>query len=299
MELKIKVIGNLREDLSDFFKKSAETLTEPTEISIVLTNDLKNVVGEKRFILVEGNKAKFIENGRTLLNLDVGTEVGKEILWVFVILRSLGRRFDESFIERRFARKLVSGLLQSLVVMMEVEDEEGKSHSQRVTDLAMELGKELGYDENELEILREGAMLHDVGKIGIEQLMLYTPTRLRILEDMPQDHTIVGTIFLGSLRLMDDLIPMVRSHHERWDGTGYPDGLKGEEIPEMARVIAICDWFDNAVNFVSSEFSGEIFSVDEALNYIDKERGRSFDPRIASVFTFMMRKRMNDGVSRE
>ena len=141
-------------------------------------------------------------------------------------------------------------------------------------------------------------MLHDVGKIGIEQLMLYTPTRLRILEDMPQDHTIVGTIFLGSLRLMDDLIPMVRSHHERWDGTGYPDGLKGEEIPEMARVIAICDWFDNAVNFVSSEFSGEIFSVDEALNYIDKERGKSFDPRIASAFTSMMRRKMNDGVSR-
>ena len=291
MKLNLRIVGNPRNDVVELIKYKSEELLEPGEISLILTDNLESVAGEKRFVLIEGERAKFIDAGKTLLDVDIRDNVGKEILWDFIVLRFFGKESGEFFIERRFARKLVSSLLQSMVVMMEVEDENGKSHSQRVTDLSIELGKELGYDDEKLELLREGAMLHDVGKIGIEQLMLYTPTRMRIFENMPQDHTIVGTIFLASLRLMDDIIPIVRSHHEKWDGTGYPDGLRGEEIPEMARIVAVCDWFDNAVNFVSSELASDTLSVEEALKFIENERGKSFDPRIAGVFCWMIRQK--------
>lgn len=183
-----------------------------------------------------------------------------------------------------WVRRMVSGLLQAMVVLMEIEDENGWSHSQRVARLAERVGKKLGLSEERLSLLKEYAMLHDVGKIGIEQLMLYTPTRIRIFEQYPQDHTIMGSVFLASLEVLWDAVPIVRHHHENWDGTGYPDGLKGEEIPLEARIIAVCDYYDVLTNFVSSEWEGRAKTHDEAVEIIKKESGKKFDPSVVDAF---------------
>jgi len=199
-----------------------------------------------------------------------------------------------AFTSYRFARKLVSGILQAMVVLMEVEDKQGFSHSQRVTRLCVEMGKELDLNEKEQELLKESAMLHDVGKIGIEQLMMYTPTRIRIFENMPQDHTVMGAIYLSSIEYLWDVVPAVRSHHERWDGKGYPDGLKGEEIPLFARIIAICDYFDELTHFVTSEWGTGPKTKQEALEMIKVQSGKMFDPKLVEVFLRMMEKKGSD-----
>ncbi|MCD6552231.1 HD-GYP domain-containing protein [Thermotoga sp.] len=190
----------------------------------------------------------------------------------------------EKMLAGSWVRRMVSGLLQAMIAFMEIEDERGWSHSQRVAKLAERVGKELGFSEERLSLLKEYAMLHDVGKIGIEQLMLYTPTRLRIFEQYPQDHTIMGSIFLASLEVLWDAVPIVRHHHENWDGTGYPDGLKGEQIPLEARIIAVCDHYDVLTNFVSSEWEGRTKTHEEALEIIKEEAGKKFDPKIVEAF---------------
>lgn len=190
----------------------------------------------------------------------------------------------EKLLSGSWVRRMVSGLLQAMIVLMEIEDENGWSHSQRVARLAERVGKKLSLSEEKLSLLREYAMLHDVGKIGIEQLMLYTPTRIRIFEQYPQDHTIMGSVFLASLGVLWDAVPIVRHHHENWDGTGYPDGLKGEEIPLEARIISVCDYYDTLTNFVSSEWEGRTKTHEEALEIVKKESGRKFDPKVVEAF---------------
>ncbi|MCD6450244.1 MAG: HD domain-containing protein [Thermotogaceae bacterium] len=206
-------------------------------------------------------------------------------LWGFVKGLADGRA---SIVSRSWARKIVSGILQGMITLMEVEDKEGYSHSQRVAQLCIKFGRYLGLPEDEIEKLREHAMLHDVGKIGIEQLMLYSPTRIRTFENFPRDHTILGSVYLSTIELLWDVIPTVRHHHERWDGRGFPDGLKGEEIPFFARLVAICNYYDNLTNFVTSEWEGGPKSKEETLSIIEENAGKMFDPRYARKFVEFM-----------
>lgn len=203
----------------------------------------------------------------------------------------IGKRFRETFIHVERFKKLVGNLLKSLIVMMEVEDENGLSHSQRVTDLTAEFAGFLGLSSEIIEFLKDAVMLHDVGRVGLEQLLLYTPTRLRVLESKESDHTVVGSLLLATLEYFDEYIPIARSHHERWDGRGYPDGLKGERIPFLARIVAIVDWYDWAVNTVSSEFEGGPLDTEAALKKIDSMAGRNFDPELAKAFIKFMKQR--------
>lgn len=175
-------------------------------------------------------------------------------------------------------------MLEPLVVLMEVEDTRGYSHSQRVARRFLSFSKVLGLPETEENLFLRYGMLHDVGRIGLEQLMLYSPTRLRIFEDTGQDHTVAGSIFISTLEVLNDFLPFVRHHHERYDGKGFPDRLQGEQIPYWVRVLSIVNWYDNALNTVDSEFSTGVMSPTEALRVIREDRGRFFDPKIASEF---------------
>jgi HD-GYP domain-containing protein (c-di-GMP phosphodiesterase class II) len=268
-------------------------VSDPKEADILLCSADSPVPenGKFRAIFHKEGRVEVYRKDKKVAEFSIDEESPHSI-WAFLKILIDG---DKSLVKRNWARKIVSGIIQGMIALMEVEDEEGYSHSQRVAQLAVKFGKYLGLPEDSLEKLREHAMLHDVGKIGIEQLMLYSPTRIRIFENLPKDHTVLGSIYLSTIELLWDVIPTVRHHHERWDGEGYPDGLKGEEIPLFARIVAICNIYDNLTHFVSSEWESSVKTPEEALEIIESESGKSFDPKLVKRFVEMMRKEIKGG----
>lgn len=185
--------------------------------------------------------------------------------------------------------ELLRSLFVNIIVLTEVEDKNGFSHSQRVAKLAEEFARYLGWEESKVEELRNHAFLHDVGKIAIEQLMLYSPTRIRTFETHYEDHPTMGTIYLTIHESLWKYIPTVRHHHERWDGKGFPDKLKGEEIPYFARIIAILNYYDEVTNFVSADWDSEIKTPQQAVREIKNLAGTFFDPKLVEQFVRFMK----------
>ena len=288
--MKFMVLGNIPKDFVEFMEKMEEPDSrvenlEEADVLLCTPDNLKMKKGLVRMIF-ENEKVKIDRNGVALAEVYLHKNYLTS-LWAFVKTLVDGKT---SVVSRVWAKKIVSGILQGMITLMEVEDKDGYSHSQRVAQLAMKFGKYLGFSDDDLERLKEHAMLHDVGKIGIEQLMLYSPTRIRIFENLSQDHTILGSIYLSTIELLWDVIPTVRYHHERWDGRGYPDGLKGEEIPYFARIVAVCNLYDNLTHFISSEWESNIKTPEEALEIIENEAGKALDPKLAKAFVEMMRE---------
>lgn len=284
--MKCKVLKK-RDKLVEHFEKLCST-EDPGSKTLFITNVFQKDLSPQ--LVVAQDKIELYDSNKLVAQFANDPSV-YDSLWVFV--KSYVDREDSkaAFTSYRFVRRIVSGILQAMVVLMEVEDKQGFSHSQRVTHLCVEMGKELGLSEEELALLKECSMLHDVGKIGIEQLMMYTPTRIRIFENLPQDHSVMGAVYLSSIEYLWDVVPAVRSHHERWDGKGYPDGLKGEEIPLFARIISICDYFDELTHFVTSEWGTGPKTEQEALEMVQNQSGKMFDPKLVEVFVKMMQKK--------
>ncbi len=291
------VSGNVPRDFLEFMVRmeGESSRTESLEdADVVLSGDADfkpppNTVE----VLFEESKASILKNAVKIAEVALHRNYFTP-LWAFIKASVEGKT---SLVSRSWARKVVSGILQGMITLMEVEDEEGYSHSQRVASLAVRFGSYLGLEEEDLERLKEHAMLHDVGKIGIEQLMLYSPTRIRLFENLPQDHTVLGSIYLSTIEFLWDVIPTVRYHHERWDGKGFPDGLKGYEIPYFARIVSICDYYDNLTHFVTAEWEGGPKTPEEALKMIEEESGKMFDPELVDKFVRMMRE--GHGVDKE
>jgi putative two-component system response regulator len=136
-------------------------------------------------------------------------------------------------------------VILSLGLTIEARDPYTHGHCQRLAAYALALGTRLGLSDEQLVALNRGGFLHDVGKIGIPDAILLktgglTPAEYAVM----QQHTVIGDKLCSQLRLLDDVRPIVRHHHERADGTGYPDGLKGDEIPLLARILSVVDVFD-------------------------------------------------------
>jgi putative two-component system response regulator len=136
-------------------------------------------------------------------------------------------------------------VILSLGLTIEARDPNTNGHCQRLATYAMALGKRVGLDADRLVALNRGAFLHDVGKVGIPDAVLLKPGRLTASEyTLMQQHTIIGDNLCSELRLLEEVRPIVRHHHERPDGSGYPDQLKGEEIPLLARILSVVDVYD-------------------------------------------------------
>lgn len=155
-------------------------------------------------------------------------------------------------------------------------------HSQRVTDLAMLLGREVGLSQRETDILHRGGLLHDIGKIGVDANILDFPGPLDAeMRDAIQKHPEIGAEILAPLRVFQPLIPIVLHHHERWDGKGYPDGLEGEAIPKLARLLAVADVFDA---MVSARPYRDAMDMDKVTSIIQGDSGTAFDPEMVEAF---------------
>lgn len=187
-------------------------------------------------------------------------------------------------IEKRNAEEVASlhlRTIEALALAIEAKDHTSHKHLQRVRVFAVEVAKELGLSENEIEALRAAALLHDIGKLAIPEHIIHKPGRLTPEEfEKTKIHCLVGAEILQRVAFPYPVAPIVRSHHERWDGTGYPDGLKGEQIPLGARVIAAVDCLDALASH--RQYRAAI-SLDAAMAQLASESGSAFDPRIVEV----------------
>ncbi len=142
-------------------------------------------------------------------------------------------------------QQMFEGTIQSLVSALDAKDAYTCGHSNRVSELTVELASRLGYDEEGISRVRMGGILHDIGKIGIDDAVLRKPGRLTDEEfDQIKQHPVLGYEILKGIRQFRKILPSVRHHHESWDGSGYPDGLAGDEIPRDAQIMAVADAFD-------------------------------------------------------
>ena len=174
-------------------------------------------------------------------------------------------------------------LIFTLGELVESRSQETGNHVRRVGDLAALVGELYGLPTNEVETLRLAAPMHDVGKIGIPDHILHKPSALTPEElVIMRKHTIIGQeILKGGSGVLSLAASIARSHHERWDGRGYPDGLKGEEIPLVARITGLCDVFDALLherNYKSA------WTMQDTLIYMKENRGTHFDPKILDLF---------------
>lgn len=165
---------------------------------------------------------------------------------------------------------------------LELRDIETEGHSQRVTELADDLASRLGYEEKDLVHIRRGAMLHDIGKIGIPDEILFKPAKLTPNEmAIMQRHPTIAYDLLSQVEFLKPALVIPRYHHEKWDGSGYPTGLRQEQIPEPARIFALVDVWDA---LLSDRPYRKKWSGEKARAYINSEAGAHFDPQITKVF---------------
>ena len=175
-------------------------------------------------------------------------------------------------------------VLHRLSAAAERRDDETGAHLRRMSELCGRLARAAGLDDASAEEIERASLLHDVGKIGIPDDILHKPGRLTDSERaVMQTHTSIGAELLSdsSSPLLRTAEAIARTHHERWDGTGYPAGLAGEEIPLAGRIAAICDVFDA---LLTERPYKRAWTLEETLGYIGAERGRHFDPELATLF---------------
>ena len=189
------------------------------------------------------------------------------------------------------ARKVYVETALALSKTIEAKDRYTSGHSQRVSKFAVELAEKVGFDEDRLETIRIGALLHDIGKVAVPDHVLLKPGLLSDDEfQIMKRHPMAGDRILAAIPGLRDMADIARSHHEKWDGTGYPLGVAGDSIPLEGRICALADAFDALTTKRSYKSA---MAIEKALQIIEKDSGTHFDPELAKIFVAM--KRNGDG----
>jgi putative two-component system response regulator len=191
--------------------------------------------------------------------------------------------------ERGKLERLSIATLEALVNALEAKDPYMRGHSARVADLSATIAHQLGLAEEDLEHVRVAGRLHDIGKIGTRESVLNKQGALTPDEfEHVKQHVVIGSQILAPLSHLGDIIPAVRHHHERWDGTGYPDGLRGEEIPIGARIIGAAEVFDA---LSTSRAYQEKMSPENAIERIADLSGTVLDPQVVEALSAVVARR--------
>lgn len=173
-------------------------------------------------------------------------------------------------------------VVRSLVETVMATDPDTAEHLYRVGTYAVWFGQQLGLSPTEVVTLNYGALLHDIGKSGISPAILQKREPLTSVEKRHiEQHTIIGEYIVQPLRLGARIAPIIRHHHERWDGRGYPDGLAGEQIPLGARIVAIVDAFDA---LTTSHQGLSVLAIPSVITYLQAGAGRRWDAQLIAAF---------------
>lgn len=171
--------------------------------------------------------------------------------------------------------------IEALALAIEAKDSTTADHLHRVRVYATEIGKELGLEQEDLDALQAAALLHDIGKLAVPEHIISKPGRLTPEEfEKMKIHPLVGAEILEEVKFPYPVVPIVRAHHEKWDGSGYPFGLSREEIPMGARILAVVDCLDA---LASDRQYRRALPLDDAMNIIVAESGKSFDPVVVDI----------------
>jgi len=215
-----------------------------------------------------------------------------ELKLLLSLSEQLAMIIDNTNLYKNLEQSVVN-MVKSLVFAIEAKDRYTRGHSERVSTYCMLMGARLGLGKKEYEELKWSSILHDIGKIGIPESILNKKEPLTDAEfEIIKNHPYKGSIILRPIEYLTDSLPGIIHHHERFDGSGYPDGLKGEEIPLSARIIAVADTFD-AINF-SRSYRGASVDVN-VLHTLEKLAGSQLDPRLVEVFNKVYTEDMNSG----
>ncbi len=248
-----------------------------------LTDDEKNIYIEKSYLSVPLNIRKKTEgalNVSTKLNDTPFNEQDIDILSTISEQSSIVIEYARLYQD---VQKYSMNTLRALSLVIETRDPFTKGHSDAVARYAVEIGKQMNLSKEDLKTLELSAHLHDIGKIGVkESILLKTEKELSIEEHREiRNHPFMGAQILRPLDFLKDVIPIIYHHHERYDGDGYLDGLAGEKIPLLSRILAIADTFDA---MTSTRAFRESIPDDEAIEELKDQSGKQFDPKIVEVF---------------
>lgn len=216
----------------------------------------------------------------------------KNLLYTRILHRQLSRRNDELeatvYARTQELEQTRTEMLRRLALAAEYRDDDSPQHIQRIGQLSALLASALGLPEAEVVQLRRAAPLHDVGKIGLPDYILtktgpFTPEEF----ELAKSHTTIGAAMLGgsSIALLEQAAQIALTHHERWDGSGYPQALSGEQIPLSGRIVAVADSFD-ALTYPRSYKAA--VSLEEAIAEIERHSGRLFDPQVVEAFSTLV-----------
>lgn len=201
------------------------------------------------------------------------------------ILESLAKELSTTVTTmelRHELRHLLFNVVRSLVNAIEAKDRYTRGHSERVFVSSVQIGERLGLSPDEIQSLSWASLLHDIGKISIDERILNKPGRLTDEEyEKIRNHPVAGCMMLEPIEQLQSILPGVRHHHERWDGTGYPDGLRGQDIPLLSRIIAVADTYDA---IVSARPYRPADSEAYAVGVVRAAAGSQFDPKVVSAF---------------
>lgn len=195
------------------------------------------------------------------------------------VIKDMNNKLQDTYeqLERAYMESI-----QTLRYTVEAKDSYTRGHSDRVSEFSVLIGKYLGLSEEELKTLRIGGLFHDIGKIGVPDSILLKDGKLTDDEYSEiKNHPTIGAHILSTATIFQNIIPIVKHHHEKYDGFGYPGKLKGEEIPYFARITAVADTFDA---MTSKRTYRDALPLDTVIAEITRCKGTQFDPKIADVF---------------
>lgn len=203
---------------------------------------------------------------------------------MFVIYRSYRLYLSKLANEKNHVAEMAAlhmRTIEALALAIEAKDQTTHDHLERVRIYAVELARRLNLSPAEIEALRAAALLHDIGKLAVPEHIISKPGRLTPEEfEKMKIHPIVGAEILERVHFPYPVVPIVRSHHERWDGTGYPDGLKGEEIPIGARILSAVDCLDA---LATDRQYRKALPLDEAMRWVADQAGKAYDPKVVGL----------------
>jgi HD-GYP domain-containing protein (c-di-GMP phosphodiesterase class II) len=189
-------------------------------------------------------------------------------------------------------RDLFFGTVSALSQAIDAKDGFTRGHADRVSRIAGAIAREMNLSENQIEQIELAGMLHDIGKIGVEDRILMKPSRLDEDErDLMRRHPMYGASILEPSSALRPLVPIVLHHHENFDGTGYPEGLKGEQIPIGARIIIVADAYEA---MTSDRIYRKAIGHERALEQLERHKGVQFDPRVVRSLEHLLAKRGPD-----